>query len=201
MPIDQVFLEPDEDRPVAIWRLMPETPRTTPSQTIMQRWTEIQRDCRLNGYNTLVVATDPSAEAKSFVAEHLTDGESNPDAAKFISLAYQQGPTDASFTHNMRWPPPRAGEVTAIAYNPMGEELGRRTFMLGDEESPELAATFLRIHRPKAIDATTAWNKAFSVAKQSDRRVWVRIGSRYAALASDSRAGWMIRRTCSNGTS
>ena len=181
VPIDQVFLEPDEDRPAAIWRLRAEQPKATPSKSLMQRWTDIQRDCRLNDYHTLVIVTDPSAEAKTFVAEHLTDGGSNPDAAKFMSMASHPQPADALFRQNMKWPLPRAGEVTAIAYNPTGEELGRRTFVLGDEKNSELAATFLKTHRPETIDATTAWSKAFSMAKQSDRKVWVRIGGRYCA--------------------
>jgi hypothetical protein len=60
-----------------------------------------------------------------------------------------------------------------------GKELGRTEFDPKDPDSVISAAKFIRQHAYPKEDAIKKWDEAFSIAKQTNRKVWVRISQRY----------------------
>jgi hypothetical protein len=63
--------------------------------------------------------------------------------------------------------------------DPAGHEVGRIEIDMKDAAAPKRAADFIRQHAPPPADAREKWDEAFALARQSGRKVWVRISQRY----------------------
>jgi hypothetical protein len=69
--------------------------------------------------------------------------------------------------------------VFACALDGTGNELGRIELDAKSQDSPRLAAEFIRQHAAEPADAQKKWDEAFSTAKQTGRKVWARTSQRY----------------------
>jgi hypothetical protein len=95
------------------------------------------------------------------------------------SLNGESGPEITAFARTKNWPLPEKGKVFALAMDPSGHELARIEIELKDTAGPKRAAAFIRQHAPAPADARKKWDEAFALARQSGRKVWVRISQRY----------------------
>jgi len=179
--LDEVYLQPGEQRPPLNSTLRGATQEKPSDESLAQRWSDTVRNCKLGGYHPMVIIAHETPVASAFADEHLTNGGSNPVAAQYMVLTYHPDQADAEFARNRHWTIPAEGELTAIACNGAGTELGRETFDANDPADVDRAAAFLVQHAPAEVDADKAWEEAFALAKQTDRRVWVRISGRYCA--------------------
>ncbi|TWU47371.1 Regulatory protein BlaR1 [Rubripirellula tenax] len=177
--VGEAFLESSETRPVAQWKLqgVGANSSTTPKSNA-KRWSEILRNGRLGGYRPLLIAWEDSDEVKHFVNENLVGPRKHPVAARFMSMTYEVG-NDTDFETELNVQRPGAGTVTAIAFDQKGTEIDRHTFVVDDANSVEQTKEFLNANAGPKADVQQAWDRAFTIAKKTDRRVWVRIGGRY----------------------
>ncbi|CAD75235.1 probable penicillin resistance regulatory protein [Rhodopirellula baltica SH 1] len=177
--LDQVYLQPGEKRPTLVSRLHSTTQSKASRKPIVLRWSTLMRDSRLGGYRSLVILSQDNVEVNQFIDDHLLNYRKNRVAAKFMTLTYHPNPADARFAATQNWTIPSENKLTAIAYDKSGTEIGRETFDADDPNSAAHAAAFLHQHAPEDVDMEQAWNEAFAVAEQTDRRVWVRLSGRY----------------------
>lgn len=178
--LGKVFLEPGENRPTTQWKLRAKSTKQKPSPTsLATRWSGVLGNCRLGGYHAMVIAWEESEPAKKFVDDHLTTRRNNTIASRFMTLAYNGEENGVELAKELNLTLPPVGQVTAIAFESDGIEIGRRTFVVDNAESVEDANDFLIANAPRKVDAQQAWDDAFALAKQTDRRVWVRTAGRY----------------------
>jgi hypothetical protein len=95
------------------------------------------------------------------------------------SLSDESGPEIAEFARSKHWPLPGTGKVFALAMDPAGRELGQIEIDAKDPAGPKRASDFIRRHAPAPADARQKWDDAFAKARESGRKVWVRISQRY----------------------
>ncbi|WP_404310417.1 M56 family metallopeptidase [Neorhodopirellula lusitana] len=177
--LDEVYLQPGEKRPPLVSKLRGTTRSKAFHKPITQRWSSLMRDCRLCGYRPMVILSQDNAPMHQFVDDHLLSYRNNPSAAKFMTLTCHPDPAEADFTARQTWIIPDGNQLTVIAYDKSGTEIGRETFDVRDPNSVAQASAFLSQHAPKEVEMEKAWNEAFAVAKRTDRRVWVRLSGRY----------------------
>ncbi len=178
--LDKLYLTPNESRPRAVSRLW----KPKKNLTFAQRYEKTLRDCRLSNFHVMVILFRPSDGAKQFVDVNLMDYAKTKEVMSFMQLQGQVGEGAASaeiaeFGKLKSWPTPEKEKVFACAIDANGKELGRIEFDPKDPQSPKLAAQFVRKYTPKQADAKKKWDEAFATAKQSNRKVWIRISQRY----------------------
>jgi len=178
--LDEFYLVPNESRPRAVSRLW----KPEGKISFAGRYEKALRDCRLSHFHAMVILFRPSDKTRQFVDANVLDYRKTKEVGSFMHLQGQVGGESASlgiaeFGQSKSWPMPEKGRVFACAIDPTGKELGRIEFDSTDPEGPTLAAQFIRKHAPQQVDAKKKWDKAFAAAKQTDRKVWVRISQRY----------------------
>ncbi len=179
--LGEFYLVPNESRPLDVSRLW-QKPATKTS--FAERYAKVLRDCRLSHFHAMVILFRPSDDTKRFVDVNLMDYQTTKEVSYFMQLQGQIGDDSATaeiaeFGRSKNWPTPEKGRVFACAIDAAGKELGRIEFDSKDPDGPKLAAQFIRKHAPTPADAKKKWDEAFAVAKQSNRKVWVRICQRY----------------------
>jgi hypothetical protein len=152
--------------------------------SFVERYAKVLRDCRLSHFYAMIILFRPSDDAKRFVDVNLMDYQTTKEVSYLMQLQGQIGDDSASaeiaeFARSKGWAIPEKGKVFACAINAAGKELGRIEFDSQDPASPKLAAEFIRKHAPTPADAKKKWDEAFATAKQTNRKVWVRICQRY----------------------
>ncbi len=178
-----VYIEPGEKRPAQIIRIRPPktaTPRA--KKPLDQGIAETIRDCRLAEIHALVVVSGPGDAVAPFVGTHITAAEEPHDSYSYY-LAKINGPEGAEqpdrkeYFAAHKWPFPEHNSVFLTALDGTGQELGRLTLDLNDDQAAasEVAA-FLKRHLPPQHDAQAGFEAALVEAKQSGRRLWVRVG-------------------------
>ncbi|MBN2294775.1 MAG: thioredoxin family protein [Pirellulales bacterium] len=172
------YLMPNESRPRTVSRLW--KPKKKPL-SFVQRYEKNLRDCRLSNFHAMVILFRPSDDTKKFVNVNLMDYEKTKEVSSFMQL---QGDGSANteiaeLAKEKNWPQPEPGKVFVCALDARGKELGRIEFDPKDPQSQKQAAQFVRKHAPKRVDAKKKWDEAFATAKQTGRKVWVRVSQRY----------------------
>jgi hypothetical protein len=177
-----IYFEPGESRPRTISRL-PKAANARNTLPLAERFKETLRDCALSDYRPLLIVAGDGKGVFSFVSQNYTNWDANKDIYSFIPIetpidAKSLEPVDAAFLKERKWPLPQAGHVTAIALDDHGKELGRLDTDIKRPEAAGEVADFLHHQSPARADAEAKWNAAFAEAKQSNRRVWVRLCQR-----------------------
>ena len=130
----------------------------------------------------------PEGGAKQFVAAHFVSHDTTKEVAAFLQIdASLSGSAGNEITQREVAADPRTGRCRsegksiraswANGSSLAGHELGRIEIDATDPASPKRAAEFIRRHAPAPADAREKWEEAF--ARQSGRKVWVRISQRY----------------------
>ena len=174
------FIELDEQRPPRVHRLGEPSKKLT----IDERIAELLRDARLGGFHAMIILADYAEERCSrFVDQNFLDYESNIQVASFMELRLNTGEASIGkgreFAAKRNWKLPSAGGVVAVALDSNGKELGQAEFYVAGEDAKKQAAAFLDKHQPALVDAQKKWDEAFALAKNTNRRVWVRLSGRY----------------------
>jgi hypothetical protein len=177
--LDEIYLVPHESRPRAVSRLW----KRQQKLSFAERYERTLRDCRLSHFGAMVILFRPADSTKQFVDTHLESYATTREAMAFVqiegSLGDESGPEIEKFATSKNWPLPENGKVFAVAMDPAGQELGRIKIDVKDPAAPKLASDFIRRYAPQPVDARKAWDVAFANARESGRKVWVRISQRY----------------------
>ncbi len=178
--LDNFYLVPDEPRPRTISRLW-KPDRNIP---FAERYAGFLRDCRLSNFHAMVILMRPSDDTRQFVDANFLDYQTTREIMSFMQIQGEigkqpPGPDVAEFARSKNWPLPENGRILAIAFDPAGRELGRIEIDSKDPAGAKLASDFVRKHAPVQADAKARWDEAFADARQSGRKVWVRISQRY----------------------
>ncbi len=177
--LDEIYLLPEETRP----RLVSRLGKPTRKVSFAQRYEGTLRDCRLSNYGAMVLLYRPEGTAKQFVMNHFMSHETTKEVAAFMqidaSLSGASGSDIAGFARSKHWPVPEKGKIFALAMDPDGHEVGRIEIDVKDPSGPKRATDFIRQHAPPPADAQKKWDEAFAQARQTGRKVWVRISERY----------------------
>lgn len=182
--LGKYFIELDEQRPPRVHRLGEPSNPASKKLTIDQRLAELLRDTRLGGFHAMIILADYSDErCNSFVDQNFLDYDANIQVASFMELRLNTGEASIGkgreFAAKRGWTLPSAGGVVAVALDANGKELGQAEFYVAGEDAKKQAAEFLDTHQPALVDAQKKWDEAFTLAKKTDRRVWVRLSGRY----------------------
>jgi Thioredoxin-like len=176
---DDIYLVPHEVRPRVVNKLWTRQSKTS----VAERYAATLRDCRLSHFGAMVILFRAGGDTKRFVDANFLDYETNNDVGAFMQiqgvLGGKSGQEIESFARSQHWPLPENGKVFALAMDPAGRELGRIEVDAKDPAGPKRAADFIRQYAPAPVDAVKTWDEAFAAARQSDRKVWVRISQRY----------------------
>lgn len=177
------YIELDEQRPPAVHRIG-EAPSSAPKLSAQQRIDSELRDAKLGGFHAMTILADYSDSlCSTFVQEQLMDYNRNIKVSGFIQIRYKTGkeanPRTLQFLKEHQWPFPPPGSIVAIAMDAEGKELGRITLDVKAANAKDEAAKFVETHQPPTVDSRQKWNEAFTLAKKTNRRVWVRISQRY----------------------
>jgi hypothetical protein len=177
-----LYLEPNESRPRTISR-MPKAANGRNHLPLAEQFKETLRDCALSGFCPLLVVAGTGKEVSSFVNQNYTNWDANKDIYSFMPIvtpldAKSLEPADTAFLQERKWPLPQEGHVTAIALDDRGNELRRLDTEIKGPNAAFEVADFLHHQSPVKADAEAKWNAAFAEAKQSNRRVWVRLCQR-----------------------
>jgi hypothetical protein len=177
--LDEFYLLPRESRPRMVSRLG----RPERKVSFAERFKGVLRDCGLSNFGAMVILYRPVEGAKQFVSANYMSHDTTKEVMSFLqidgSLGGESGPDIAAFARSKNWPLPENGKVFALAMDPAGHELGRIEIDVKDPAGPKRAAAFIREHAPAPVDAMQKWDEAFALARQSGRKVWVRISQRY----------------------
>jgi hypothetical protein len=177
--LGELYLLPEETRARMVSRLG----RPTRTVSFADRYKGTLRDCRLSNFGAMVILYRPDEGAKEFVTVNFMSHDITKEVATFMqidgSLVGESGPDVAAFARSKSWPLPEKGKVFALATDPAGHEVGRIEIVVKDPAGQKRAAAFIRQHAPAPVDARQKWDEAFALARQSGRKVWVRISQRY----------------------
>ena len=181
--LGKLYFELNEQRPPQIDRLG-ETSPPAPTLTVTERVEAELRDARLGGYHAMAILADSADKnCNDFVEQELLDYVSHPKVGSYMQIRFKAGPNASeqgfAYIKQRGWPLPAAGQVTAIAMNAEGQELARAIIEVANPQAKDEAARFVEAHLPPPVDAKQKWEAAFALAKQTNRRVWVRISQRY----------------------
>jgi hypothetical protein len=131
----------------------------------------------------MVILFRPAEGTKPFVEANLLSYDTTKEVAAFVqiqgSLGDESGTEIATFARSKHWPLPGEGKVFALAMDPEGRELGRIEIDAKAPAGPKRASDFIRRHATAPADARQEWDEAFAKARESGRKVWVRISQRY----------------------
>jgi hypothetical protein len=177
--LDEIYLRPEETRP----RVVSRVGRPTRNVSFAERYEGTLRDCRLSNYGALLLLYQPYGKVKRFVTENLMSRDTTKEVDGFMqidaSLGGPSGSEVKTFAQSKNWPLPEKGKVFALAMDPAGHEVGRIEIDTKDPAAPKRAADLIRHYAPPPADAQKKWDEAFALARQSGRKVWVRICQRY----------------------
>lgn len=180
--LDRVYIEINEQRPPATYQLAEATAVTKPTPKSLLG--EAMRDARLGGYHAVLILADYNDKAcTEFVDDHFLDYSADPQVGSYMQVRLRSG-ADAhtetvAMVKDRGWSLPPVGAIAAFAMNAEGKELGQIVIKVADAQAKQQAATFVDAHQPPKVDARKKWDEAFALAKQTNRRVWVRISQRY----------------------
>jgi hypothetical protein len=107
----------------------------------------------------------------------------NKDLSSFMQIATRikaesLEPADVEFLKERKWLLPQEGHVVAYVFDDQGKELGQLDTNISRPEAAAEVADFVHRHTLATEDAEAKWNAALAEAKQSNRRVWVRLFQR-----------------------
>ena len=181
--LGRYFIEKSEERPPIVHRLG-QPAATATNLTPKERVTSLLRDAGLGGYHVMVLLADYSDKPCSeFVEDHLLDYSQYPNVASYMQVRLNTGSNgnaqSVAYATEKQWPIPPAGSVAAVAMDAKGNELGRAMIVVSSDTAKGEAATFVESHLPPVVDGDQKWKEAFALARQTNRRVWVRISGRY----------------------
>ena len=180
--LGRLFLDPGEVPPLQVNRLGADS-RAADQADLATRYTRLLRDCRLGDFRMMVICTDGSEDAETFIDDHLLDSSRTPEAMSFLPLRVPVGEKlndqEIQLVRNRGWMEQEPGEVLVCVYDVVGDEVAKITLSMSASTSADVAADFLRETAPPQVDAQAKWEQAFEEARRTDRRVWVRISQRY----------------------
>lgn len=181
--LDEILLAPDDARPRTVSRLVA-APRKRSELPLADRYAETLRDSAASGYRLMVVLSTGPGGIDEFVHDNFADHERNSDVYPFMQMLVLVNPdllsdADAAFLKERNWELPAEGHVVAYAIDADGKELERLEVDARDKNAVAEAAEFIHRHALPKADAAEKWDEAFAEAKQSNRRVWVRVSQRY----------------------
>jgi hypothetical protein len=177
-----LYFEQGESRPRTISRL-PNAAKDRDNIPLAERFKETLRDCALSGFRPMLIVAGGGKGVSRFVNQNYTNWNMNKDIYSFLQIttpgnAQSLEPADAAFLKERNWPMPQEGHVVAVAFDDQGKELGRLDSDIRHPEAAGEVADFIHRQLPITEDAEAKWNAAFAEAKQSNRRVWVRLCQR-----------------------
>ncbi len=88
-------------------------------------------------------------------------------------------PANQKFGQQQHWPVASDHDVFVSILDGSGQELGRITADVREATDAERIIALVKAHAAAPCDAQAAWKAAFAEAKNSQRRVWARVGGRY----------------------
>ncbi|MEM7307685.1 MAG: thioredoxin family protein [Planctomycetota bacterium] len=142
------------------------------------------RDGRLGHYRVMMILHDGGDEATDFTARRLLSPSWRDEVASFLQVVRVPGKAgiedDFEATRQRYgWPLPERGSLFVAVYDEAGEEVDRLRLDPSATDAEARAAEFLRAAAPPTLDAREKWTAALELARQTDRRVWVRVSQRY----------------------
>ncbi len=169
-------------------------PTISKSSEIGHRLTGALRDAKLNNSRCVVVVEEQSilrVSSRHPLDAFFTSSILSKIAREFPSLievsitpeSIELNPQDGqALLAGRQWPAPQAGSVCLVVLDSDGHELERLESPRADVErlAPQVR-DFLDHNSPKQQDAKELWDTAFSLAKSTNRRVWVRTGNNQCA--------------------
>ncbi|QDV44040.1 hypothetical protein Enr13x_39010 [Stieleria neptunia] len=181
--IDTIYLLPDDEREEVVTRLGA-TESPAERKTLAERFQITQRDCELGNYRQMVIVADTDdPTVKAFIDDALLDYSRQRKVTSFMQLHVTpddlNDPRNRKFAEQMKWPSVSQGVVFVCAYDVNGKELTRSLFDAEDDQAASAADELIEQHAPDQQDAKLKWDKAFKLAIETDRRVWIRTGQRY----------------------
>lgn len=182
--IDEVLLKPAEFRrgETSVVRRTRSDAKLKP---LSERFELAARNAKLGGFHLLVIGGAlQDDKVKSFVNEYVRNQSRNKDLYRYVQLNYDStdsSETDAIYARKWNWPSRQSKEAFIVAYDTQGMELARLPFDVTRQTSTSDVADFIAKYAPPIEDARRKWEEAFSLAKSTDRRVWVRISGNYCA--------------------
>jgi RNA polymerase sigma factor (sigma-70 family) len=177
--LEEFYLMPHESRPRIVSKLW----KPERKISFAERYDETLRDCRLSNFGAMVVLFRSDAQMNEFVEANFMNSDTTKEIMAFMqikgSLGDESAPEIAKFARSKHWPLPDNERVFALAMDPAGRELGQIEIDAKDPAGPKRASDFIRQYAPAPADARQKWDEAFAEARESGRKVWVRISQRY----------------------
>lgn len=180
--LDEVFLQPGDNRPVAVSRLGEKSGSV--NTPLASRYESMLRDCSLMRFNMMVITSADDESTNKFVAKNFVNYGVNKNNSTFMQLviagnAASLPKDDLQFLKERGLQLPEIGRILASAIDSKGNELGRLELDISEEDAANAAVSFVNQHAPKQLDAEAKWKAAFEEAQDSQRVVWARISQRY----------------------
>jgi hypothetical protein len=177
-----IYLKPGE-RPTILSSFGNNRPKP-PVYSLKQAFDRTLRDCRINNYRLIVVSRPDNDECRDFVNDRLLARAFNTNLTKYMHVEVQGGRVtkteeDIEFARSKNWPVPNADQVFVCILDVDGSELNRTMINLLDENSSEKAKTLVDEFALPPKNAQRKFDEAITLAKESDRKVWVRLSGRY----------------------
>lgn len=186
--IDRVVIDSNEKSKLVVKRLGQRSVKPE-QQRLDAKFKQGLRDCQLNNFRLMVIDYRKSEDSESFVRGSFFAHHKIPDVSNYIQIlkirsepdneTKQDNDVDFLAAHQMK--SPEDGQVLAYMFDAAGTEIARIEIDSTAANASEKALEFLREHAPPKVDAAEKWKAAFEEARQTDRKVWVRVSQRYCA--------------------
>jgi hypothetical protein len=178
----QKWLEPGENRPRETVHIRDQKPVVKTTKPLKLTLAGRVRNCRLAGIHALIVVSGAGAAPTSFVTNRVLNDEVSRDIFSYSPTTINgaeaaQSPDQREYFTAQKWPFPDDDSLFLVALNGDGQELGRLTLAVRDDQAAvKEVAAFLKTHLPPRRDAKLGYEAALAEAKQTGRRLWVRVG-------------------------
>ncbi len=203
-PLATVLLEPNEVRPLHISRLGSKARRADESD-LGTRFALALQDCRLGDFRMMVICTDGSEDAKTFIDEHLLDRSRIPEIRSFLPIRVpaieKLNDEETQLARSRGWMEQEPGEVLICVYDATGKEVAKITLSTSASTSEDAVAGFVRETAPPS--RTPEPNGSKRSRKLNAPIAVSGCGSASATVvpASPWLAGWTISVSCSRRNS
>ncbi len=143
------------------------------------RVASLVRDARLAHMHGLIVIEGDASPAVAQLKQRLLDYDELREVEAYgpLVISSESLPDATEYLDRQKWPKPHAGELALVALDDNGTSLEHITVKASDgDQAYQRAATLIRAHAPKPLDAIALIGKAREEAQQSDRNVLVVVG-------------------------
>ncbi|MEQ1903912.1 MAG: thioredoxin family protein, partial [Pirellulaceae bacterium] len=186
--IDQIIFDSNEKPELVVKRLGQRSVKPE-QQRLDAKFKQALRDCQLNNFRLMVIDYRKSEDSENFVRGSFFAHHKIPEVSNYIQIlkirsepdneTKQDNDVDFLAAHQMK--SPENGQVHVYVFDIAGTEIARIEIDTTAANASENVLKFLRDHAPPKVDAAEKWKAAFEEARQTDRKVWVRVSQRYCA--------------------